>query len=80
MRRNAKIKVAAGRVLPRKTVTSASAAARRSFPAWVDSAETAVAFTAARRPIPRVRDGLVLRRVTKSSTVERRVPHGSNSR
>jgi hypothetical protein len=80
MRSHAKVKVAAGRTLPRKTATSASAAARRSFPAWIDAADTAVVFSAARRATPRVRVGLVLRRVNQSQTIERRVPHGSSSR
>jgi 16S rRNA U516 pseudouridylate synthase RsuA-like enzyme len=77
MRRNAKLKVIANRIPLRKSVTSASAASRRSFPAWIDAGETTVSFTAARSATPRVRDGLVHRRVSKK-TSERKVPHGGS--
>jgi hypothetical protein len=79
MRRNAKLK-STTRVSQRKTALSANAAARRSFPAWIDAGEPTVTFAAARSAMPRVRDGLVLRRVRKSKSAERRVPHGPNSR
>ena len=49
----------------RKSALSATAASRRSFPAWIDADDTSVAFTA-RTVSPRVRDGLVLRIVRKS--------------
>lgn len=63
MRRTAKIKsVSATRIPLRKAVTSGSAAARRHFPAWIDSGDRAVPF-AATIVMPRVRDGLVLRAV-----------------
>ena len=78
MRRNVKVK-SAGRVALRKTATSASAAVRRNFPAWIDAGETGVVFSA-RSATPRVRDGLVLRKVSKGKSVERSVPHGSGSR
>lgn len=64
----------------RKTATSASASARHSFPAWIDADETGVVFSAVRSATPRVRDGLVLRKVSKGKSVERRVVHGSSSR
>ena len=75
MRRNAKLKVAANRIPVRKSVTSGTAAARRSFPAWVDASEATAPFNATRTAMPRVRDGLVLRRVAKKNA-ERGVGHG----
>jgi hypothetical protein len=80
MRRTAKIKSATGRMPLRKTVTSASAAARRNYPAWVDANDGPTFVGASRRATPRVRDGLVLRRVSKQKSPERSVPHGSSSR
>lgn len=80
MRRHLKVKSASSHVSLRKTATSGSAASRRNFPAWIDAGEAAVVFTAARRATPRVRDGLVLRSVSKKMPVERSVPHGSRSR
>jgi hypothetical protein len=80
MRRHIKVKSTSNRVLVRKSVTSGSAAARRNFPAWVDSAEGIVVFTTGRTATPRVRDGLVLRRVDLTKFVERSVAHGSSSR
>lgn len=59
-----KIKTLAARVPLRKASTSSSAAARRSFPAWIDSDERAVSFPAV--ATPRVRDGLILRTVAKN--------------
>ncbi len=79
MRRPVKVKAAANRMPLRKTATSASAAARRSFPAWIDDGDT-IAFTAARTATQRVRVGLILRKVSKGKSVERRVAHGSSSR
>jgi hypothetical protein len=78
MRRNAKFKTAASRILLRKSVTSATESARRSFPAWIDAGDTSVSFSAARSATPRVRDGLVLRRVGQNKTSERSVPHGGS--
>jgi len=78
MRRNAKLKVAVNRIPLRKSVTSGSAASRRGFPAWIDAGEATVAFTATRAATPRVRDGLVLRRVGKRAAAERRVPNGGS--
>ena len=63
------IKAKSTRVPLRKTATTASAASRRSFPAWVDASEgTAFSATGA---VPRVRDALVLRLV-----VSRKRPAG----
>jgi hypothetical protein len=78
MRRNAKLKVAANRIPLRKSVTSGSAASRRNFPAWIDAGETTVTFNAGRGATPRVRDGLVLRRVGQKKSTERSVPHGGS--
>ena len=75
MRRNTQLKVAASHIPLRKSVTSGSAAGRRSFPAWVDAAEATATFTAARTAMPRVRVGLVLRRVGRKG-IERGVGHG----
>ncbi len=78
IRRNAKLKVTTHRIPMRKTVTSATAAARRSFPAWIDAGEATAAFTAARGATPRVRDGLVLRRVSRKKSTERRTARGDS--
>ena len=64
MRRSAAVKIVAVRVPLRKSALSASAASRRGFPAWIDAGERSVAFTAA-AVTPRVRDGLVLRKVAQ---------------
>ena len=81
MRRAAKTKADIRRtVAARKTVLSASAAARRSFPAWIDAAGSTAPFTMTRTATPRVRDGLVLRTVNKKKTAERSVPHGPGAR
>lgn len=81
MRRAAKTKANVHRtVAARKTPLSASAAARRSFPAWIDAASSTVPFTVTRAATPRVRAGLVLRTVNKKKTAERSAPHGPGSR
>ena len=72
-----KPKVSPRRVV-RRAATSATAAARRSFPAWIDASEHAVPFAAV--VTPRVRDGLVLRVVTRSQPASRRGPHGAGAR
>lgn len=72
MRRSAKAKTHAARMPLRKTALSASAASRRSFPAWIAADESGVAFSARRAVTPRVRDGLVLRRVTKKKAAGRK--------
>lgn len=79
MRRAVKIKALATRVPLRKAATSASPAARRGFPAWIDANETSVAFPA--RVMPRVRDGLVLRAVrTKKPAKPENPAHGPSAR
>ncbi|PTX90788.1 hypothetical protein DB354_19230 [Opitutus sp. ER46] len=80
MIRTAKDKPAADRQPVRRTPSSASAAARQSFPVWVDAGETPTTQPSARGATPRVRAGLVLRSVSKDQSVERSVPHGSRSR
>ena len=74
MRRTAKI--ANSRIPLRKSVTSASASARRSFPAWIDAGEATAPFAATRMAVPRVRDGLVLRTVVTREAGARRGAHG----
>lgn len=59
------VKMKANRMLLRKAAMSASAASRRPFPAWIVADESGVAFPAHAGVTPRVRDGLVLRRVSK---------------
>ena len=82
MRRALKIKALSTRVPVRKAALSAGAAARRSFPAWIDASETVAAFPA--RVMPRVRDGLVLRTVAKlpkhRSTKSENPIHGAGAR
>ncbi len=63
--RAVKLKVLPPRVTLRKPALSASPAARRPFPAWIAADEGAVAFSAKTAVTPRVRAGLVLRRVSK---------------
>jgi hypothetical protein len=63
MRRPLKVKT--HRVLSRKVAMSASAASRRPFPAWIVADESGVAFPAHAGVTPRIRDGLILRRVSK---------------
>jgi hypothetical protein len=68
MRRVVKVKALSTRVPLRKAAMSASAASRRPFPAWIVADESGVAFPAKAPVTPRVRDGLVLRRVSKKKT------------
>ena len=68
MRRAVKVKALATQVPLRKAAMSASAAARRPFPAWIEADEGAVAFTARAAATPRVRAGLVLRVVSKNKS------------
>jgi hypothetical protein len=75
MRRSVKIKAVSTRVPLRKAALSATASARRSFPAWIDANESGVAFSATVvTPTPRIRDGLVLRAVAKKKPAK---PEGS---
>jgi hypothetical protein len=79
MRRAVKVKALATRVPLRKAALSATSAARRPFPAWIDANEGAVAFPA-RTATPRVRDGLVLRAVKqKKSSQGEGFTHGRNA-
>lgn len=80
MRRLVKVKSVGHRGSVRKTATTASAASRRNFPAWIDATEGPVVFQLTRTAQPRVRDGLVLRRVASAKQTERSVPHGRSSR
>jgi hypothetical protein len=73
MRRFSKVKTPATRVVVRKSALSASAAARRPFPAWIVADDCGIAFTAKSAVMPRVRDGLVLRPVSKNKPVNRQV-------
>jgi hypothetical protein len=61
----------------RKSALTASAAARRSFPAWIDASEHGVAFTAG-VVSPRVRDGLVLRTVVNRKSAKSKGPSDAN--
>ena len=65
MRRASKVKPLAAGLPLRKSALSASAAARRPFPAWISAEDSGVSFAAKAAVTPRVRDGLVLRRVSK---------------
>lgn len=73
MRRSAKL--SSSRIPLRKPVSSASLAARRSFPAWIDAGEATAPFAATRLPVPRVRAGLVLRALAKPTPGNGKVPH-----
>ena len=67
MRRSVKVKALATRVPLRKAAMSATVASRRPFPAWIED-QDAIAFPAKAGATPRVRDGLVLRTVSKNKT------------
>lgn len=80
MRRPIKIKPLSSLGQLRKSALSASAAARRAYPAWIDASEHAVAFTAV-SVTPRVRDALVLRTVAKrKATTAKGSNHASGAR
>lgn len=64
-----KVKALVTRVAVRKAAISATPAGRRSFPAWIDANERIVTFSAA-AVTSRVRDGLVLRVVSKKKTAQ----------
>jgi hypothetical protein len=78
MHRTAKVKPLAQRVLLRKSAMTASAAARRGFPAWIDAGERAVAFPAV-HVTPRVRDALVLRTVSKRKPAKAKGARDANA-
>ena len=79
MRRAAKPKAAAKMAKARKPVLTASAAARRAFPAWIDASDRTVPF-AASTVQPRVRDALVLRQVTRKSDRAKGTAHDPDAR
>ena len=79
MRRSVKVKALANRVPVRKSALTASAASRRPFPAWIED-EDAIAFSAKAAATPRVRDGLVLRAVSKKKSSGPRSSHASSMR
>lgn len=60
--------------------TSGSAAARHSFAAWIDAVEAPADLARPRTATPRVRAGLVLRRVGRKKSVEGKSSHDSCSR
>ena len=68
MRRTVKVKALSTRVPLRKTAKIASGTTRRPFPAWIEADEGTVAFPAKAGATPRVRDGLVLRAVSKKKS------------
>ena len=72
MRRAVKVKALATRVPLRKAALSASPASRRPFPAWITDEDNDVAFPAKAAVSPRVRDGLVLRRVANKKAASSR--------
>jgi hypothetical protein len=61
------IKVKATQVPLRKSAMTGSAAARRTFPAWIESEDRAPVLTSA-AVTKRVRDALVLRTVAKKKS------------
>ena len=80
MRRAVKVKALATRVPLRKAATTASAASRRNFPAWIVADESGVTF-AAKSAMPRVRDALVLRTVSKKKSANpKSSSHGPGAR
>lgn len=79
MRRNVKVKTVSPHVPLRKAALSATAASRRTFPAWIDASD-GPAFPAT-AVTPRVRDALVLRTVTRKKSAKPRTPsHGPGAR
>jgi hypothetical protein len=80
MPRAAKPKPIATRLPLRKSAVSAPAVSRRLFPAWIDSDERVAPFAAA-GVHPRVRDGLVLRKVAgKKSAGAKEPKNGRDTR
>jgi hypothetical protein len=81
MRRPVKVKAVSTRVPLRKTAKNASGSTRRPFPAWIEADEGSVAFSAKAAATPRVRDGLVLRAVSKKkSTLAKGSSHAGSGR
>lgn len=80
MRRIAKSKILASRVTVRKAATTAAAASRRPYPAWIVADESGIAFPAV-AVTPRVRTSLVLRMVGKVKSIKpKRSPDGHGAR
>ena len=74
MRRNVKVKRLSSVTMIRKSALTASAVARRGYPAWNDdSSDRAVVFSAV-AATPRVRDALVLRAVARGKSAKLKVP------
>ena len=71
MRRPVVVKRLSARALKRRSAVIASAAARRSFPAWIDASGHGVALPAG-LVLPRVRDALVLRVVSRGKGAKAR--------
>jgi hypothetical protein len=80
MRRNVKVKSPASHVRLRKSAMSASAASRRPFPAWIADDENGLAFPMRPTVVPRVRDALVLRTVSKNKSSSKGSGHGHGMR
>lgn len=68
-----KIKALSTHMPLRKAAMSASAAGRRSFPAWIDAGDRTVTFSAA-SAVPRIRSALVLRTVARTKPASPRIP------
>ena len=77
MRRAPKVKTPASRMPLRKAAVTASAASRRPFPAWISADEGTAALPAVAVTV-RVRDGLVLRTVSKKKTANPKSSSGSH--
>jgi hypothetical protein len=81
MHRPVKVKALATRVPRRKSASSGSDAARRAFPAWIEADEGVVALPAKAGAMPRVRDALVLRTVSKNKSSRTKASrHGDRAR
>ena len=74
-----KLKSRASLVPLRRAAMSATAASRRTFPAWIMADESGVAFPAKVFAIPRVRDALVLRRVAGITSGAKGAAHGRSA-
>ena len=76
MRRAVKVKALATSVPLRRAALSGAPASRLLFPAWIAADEGGVAFSA-RGPVSlRIRDGLVLRKISRNDSS--RSPRSSN--
>jgi hypothetical protein len=66
MARSSKVNRVITRTHLRKSTLTANPAARRPFPAWIDASDRQAPFPA-RTAHPRLRDSLVLRRISKQT-------------